>query len=73
MFDCRWETGGRQSTKLTKRKGCHGTSGSLCRRLEGLKYRAHTERVVFSRKRKEQEGEGKNRIEEIVQRLWIWW
>lgn len=67
MFDCRWEMGGRQSTKLMKRKGYHGASGSSCRRLEGLESRAHTKRVVFNRKRKEREGEGS---EQAMKKWW---
>lgn len=45
-----------------KRKGFHGTGGSLPRRLEGLEYRAHTKRVVFDRKWKERRGKGNEQM-----------
>lgn len=45
-----------------KRKGFHGTGGSLPRRLEGLEYRAHTKRVVFGRKWKERRGKGNEQM-----------
>lgn len=45
-----------------KRKGFHGTGGSLPRRLEGLGYRAHTKRVVFGRKWKERRGKANEQM-----------